>query len=158
MRLSIDLPNARLVRQGAQNLDAEIPQVGRRQIRTSLNRIIRIMQAYPPERPGQYRTGSHPILGTTYIAVRYKRTGRLGRSWVIERKGDNGYVIKNDARSPKTRKRYAQYVVGNAYGAGQAWMHKGRWDVFRDVVDDEMQTLPAPINREIEMVARRNNV
>jgi len=158
MQLSITLSRGELVRQGAENLSAEIPQIGRRQIRTVMERIKRRMQAYPPERPGQSITGRHPILGTTYTAVRYRRTGRLGRSWRIDRVGNTGYLIANDARDPRTGRRYGQYVVGDAYGTGQAWMHKGRWQVLRDVVDEEVSRLPAPIEREIEMVARRNNL
>lgn len=155
MQLSISLGRGELVRQGLQDLNAEIPKIGRRGIRTVMERIKRRMQVYPPERPGQSRTGSHPVLGTTYIAVRYRRTGRLGRSWVIERNGNTGYILKNDARSPRYGRRYTKYVVGDAYGQSQAWMHKGRWQVTRDVVEEEVAKLPAPIEQEITMVARR---
>lgn len=141
MRISVDV-RGELVRQGAQNLNAEIPQVGRRQIRTVLERIKRRMEGYPPERPGQ----------------RYKRTGRFFYSWGIDRVGNTGYVLKNTARSPKTRKEYGQYVVGNAYGLKQAWMHKGRWELLRDVVDQEVAELPDDVEKEIVMVARRENL
>jgi hypothetical protein len=157
MQISIDV-RGELVRQGAENLKAEIPQVGRRQIRTRMERIRRRMQAYPPERAGQSVSSSHPILGTTYKAVRYRRTGRLGRSWTIERNGDKGYILRNDARDPRTGTRYPRFVVGDAYGLGQAWMHKGRWQLLRDVVDEEVATLPSAVEREIVMVARRNNL
>lgn len=154
MKLSITLGRGELVRQGLQDLNAEVPQIGRRGIRTVMERIKRRMQAYPPERPGQSRTGSHAVLGTTYIAVRYRRTGRLGRSWVIERDGNTGYIIKNDARNRYGR-RYTRYVVGDAYGQSQAWMHQGRWQVLRDVVEEELAKLPPQIENEITMVARR---
>lgn len=154
MQLRVTLSRGELVRQGAQNLEAEVPQVGRRQIRTVMDRIKRRMEAYPAERPGQSKTGSHPILGTTYTAVRYKRTGKLGRSWRIEKAGNSGYIIRNDARD-KRRRAYGRYVVGDAYGTGQAWMHRGRWQVLRDVADEEVAKLPPAVEREIEMVARR---
>jgi hypothetical protein len=155
MQLSISLRNGVLVRKGLQDLNKEIPQIGRQQIRTRLERIKRRMQAYPPERPGQSVRVEHPVLGYTIKAKRYKRTGRFGRSWSIERIGNTGYMLKNDARDPRTRRRYGHYVVGNAYGAGQAWMHKGRWEVLRDVAEEELQTLPPAVEREINMVARR---
>jgi len=142
MQIRITLERGELVRQGAQNLNAEIPQVGRRQIRTVMERVKRRMEAYPPERQGQ----------------RYKRTGRFFRSWGIDRIGNTGYLIKNTARDPRTRKEYGRYVVGTAYGTGQAWMHKGRWELLRDVVEEELQRLPPAVEREIALVARRNNL
>jgi hypothetical protein len=158
MQLAITLRRGELVRQGIENLDAEIPQIGRRRIRTALERVKRRMQAYARERSGQSMVVSHATLGKVYVAVRYRRTGRLGRSWTIDKAGDSGYVIKNNARDPRTGKAYGHYVVGNAYGTGQAWMHKNRWQVLRDVVDEEVAALPRPVEAEIEMVARRNNL
>lgn len=130
MQLTIT-SNVGLVRQGLQDLGAEIPKIGRRKIFDAMNRITREMEGYPPERPGQ-----------TYV-----RTGRLGFSWDVKRL-DDGYVITNNARS-RYGQYYAQYVVGNAY------VHPGRWQVFRDVVAAEMAKLPQAVADAIEMVARR---
>lgn len=142
MRLEIGV-NGEVVRQGLEDLQAEIPKIGRRRLRTVMNRIVRIMQAYPPERPGQT----------------YQRTGTFFRSWKIEEITDKkygGYNIENTARSRnRKRTRYGIYVVGSAYGTRQAWMHRGRWLVFRDVVDEEVKKLPQPIAEDIVMVARR---
>jgi hypothetical protein len=159
MQISIDV-RGELVRQGAENLSAEIPQVGRRQLRTRMERIKRRMQAYPPERAGQSVSAQHATLGKVYRPARrrYRRTGRLGRSWEIAQNGDKGYILRNDARDPRTGTRYPRFVVGDAYGTGQAWMHKGRWLVMRDVVDEEIATLPPAVEREIAVVARRNNL
>ena len=121
-----------LVRQGLENLQAEIPQIGRRHIYDMVNRITREMEGYPPERPGQ----------------RYERTGRLGFGWKVE-KLDNGYRVYNDTL-------YTKYVVGSAYGTNQAWMHVGRWQKYRDVVDREVAKLPDEIADEVVMVARRD--
>jgi hypothetical protein len=159
MQISIDV-RGQLVRQGAENLNAEIPQIGRRQMRTRMERIKRRMQEYPPERPGQSVTGSHAVLGRTYRPAkrRYRRTGRLGRSWTILNNADKGYALRNDARDPRRGTRYARFVVGDAYGTGQARVHEGRWQVLRDVVDEEVATLPPAVEREIQIVARRNNL
>ena len=137
MQLSIRVDGV-LVRKGLQDLTAEIPKIGRRQIYDAMNRITRKMEAYPPERPLQ----------------KYVRTGRLGFSWWVKRL-DDGYTISNDVRSIRTGKPYAVYVVGDAYGTRQAWMHVGRWLVFRDVVDVEMERLPGGVAKQIVMVARR---
>ena len=136
MQLTIK-SNVGLVRQGLQDLSAEIPKIGRRRIYDAMNRITREMEGYPGERPNQ----------------RYVRTGNLGASWRVDRL-DDGYRISNFARGPKGRL-YTRYVVGDAYGLGQAWMHRGRWQLFRDVADAEIEKLPAEVVKEIDMVARR---
>ena len=135
MQLTIKV-NGELVRKGLQDLTAEIPKVGRQQIRTVMNRIVRRMQEYPSERLGQ----------------RYRRTGRLFASWKIE-EVKSGYTVANTAA--RKGRAYGQYVVGDAYGTSQAWMHKGRWLVMRDVVEQEVEKLPQEIENEIYMVARR---
>ena len=150
MRLSITV-DGELVRKGLQDLEAEIPKIGRQQIRTVVNRIVRRMQVYPPEPAHRTRVSQHATLGT--IFTKTGRTGRLFRSWaVLEIKG-KGYAVEN--RAAKRGKEYARYVVGDAYGTGQAWMHKGRWMIYRDVVDEEVEKLPKPIAEQIVMVARR---
>ena len=120
MKLSIRVRDE-LVRQGLENLSAEIPAIGRRRMRTILERVKRIMEAYPSERPGQ----------------KYVRSGRMFRSWRIEKLGNNkGYSLGNVAKFKGNA--YPHFVVGNAYGTGQAWMHRGRWPQFRTVTEKEL--------------------
>lgn len=137
MKLSIRV-RTELVRQGLENLSEEMPQIGRRRIRTILERVKRIMEAYPSERPGQ----------------KYVRTGRMFKSWRIEKLANNkGYSLGNVAEFKGVS--YPQYVVGDAYGTSQAWMHKGRWSNFREVTEEELEALPKAIEDEIVMVAKR---
>jgi hypothetical protein len=70
-----------------------------------------------PERPGQG----------------YVRTGNLGRSVALEQDGLSSRVNVNSG--------YETYVIGNADGTGQAWMHAGRWPTLRSAVDDEVAKL-----------------
>jgi len=135
MQLTIK-SNVGLVRQGLQNLSGEPVKIGRRKIYDAMNRITRAMEGYPAERPGQ----------------RYVRTGNLGASWQVHRM-EAGYQIVNNARRKGIL--YTGYVVGNAYGTGQAWMHEQRWQLFRDVADAEIEKLPEEVARELDMVARR---
>ena len=128
--------NVGLVRQGLQDLGAEIPKIGRRKMYDAVNRITREMEGYPPERQGQ----------------KYVRTGRLGFSWRVHRL-DTGYVISNNAS--RRGRYYTRYVVGDAYGHGQAWMHVGRWQKFKTVVDAEIEKMPQQIVNEIEISGRR---
>lgn len=130
-QLSITIVNAEIVRKGLQDLSAEIPKIGRQQIYRTAQAIVRTMKQYPPPPPA-----------STYV-----RTGTLGAGWQITSR-DNGYMISNDTP-------YAKYVVGNAYGLEQAWMHQGRWQLQRDVTEDEVAKLPPEIENEISMVARR---
>lgn len=133
MKLSIT-SNVPVVRQGLENLNKAMPTIGRRRMYDMMNRITRKMEEYPAERPGQ-----------TYV-----RTGKLYGGWGVT-KLDEGYRVYNNVK-------YTKWVVGNAYGQSQAWMHKGRWQVFRDVVDAETEKLPEEIRDEINTVARRNNI
>lgn len=130
-QLSITVTGAELVRKGLQDLSAEIPRIGRQQIYRTAQAIVRTMRQYPP-----------PPSASTYV-----RTGTLGAGWQIQSKPD-GYTISNDTP-------YTKYVVGNAYGLEQAWMHQGRWQLQRDVTEDEVSKLPEEIEKEISMVARR---
>ena len=80
MRLTVGV-EGEIVRKGLQNLSAEIPKIGRQQIRTVMNRIVRRQQAYPAERAGQ----------------KYRRTGNLFSHWKIE-EVRNGYQLSNTAK------------------------------------------------------------
>lgn len=130
-QLSIQVTGAELVRKGLQDLGAEIPKIGRLQIYQTSQAIIRTMKTYPP-----------PPATSTYI-----RTGTLGAGWMVVPRND-GYTVRNDTP-------YTKYVVGNAYGLEQAWMHQGRWQLLRDVTEEEVSKLPPEIDNQITMVARR---
>ena len=130
-QLSIQINNADIVRRGLQDLSAEIPKVGRLQIYQAEQNIVRRMKEYPP-----------PPSTSTYV-----RTYTLQSGWTIT-PNTNGYTIRNNTS-------YTKYVVGNAYGLEQAWMHVGRWQLLRDVQEDEVSRLPEKIINEITLVARR---
>jgi hypothetical protein len=130
-QLSITVKNADVVRKGLQDLAAEIPKIGREQIYRTGQAIVRRMKEYPPPPPQSL----------------YVRTGTLGGGWTLT-SNTNGYTVRNNTP-------YTKYVVGNAYGLEQAWMHVGRWQVFRDVQEEEVAKLPPEIDNHITMVARR---
>lgn len=138
-----------LVRKGLQDLSAELPKIGRQQIRTLMERVKRKMQEYPPEPSHRTKTAQHGILGLIYTKT--GRTGRLGSSWKIE-PADNGYRLDNVAP-------YAIYVHGDAYGG----IHNSHpsfkpWNKTRNVMDEEIEKLPREIEDEIVIVARRNGL
>lgn len=140
MQLKVKIENARLVRQGLENTAAQVPRIGRKAIYDRLQKLVsKVLKKYPPPRPGQ----------------RYKRTFRFKRSWRLTRHRDDGWMIRNDARAGKRRRRYGKYVVGDAVGRGQAWMHKGRWFVMRDKVEEALSDLPKDVTKKIHLYARR---
>jgi len=152
MKLTIQV-KGELVRQGLQDLAAEIPKIGRRQIRTVTNRVVRRMQAYPGNRIPE-RTGEHPILGR--IITKHTRTGLYGRSWKIEEVA-SGYRIENTAA--RKGRQYGVYVGGDAYGNHQQWYHaKTKWLLLKDVVDEEILKLPPEIESEITTAAHRKGL
>ena len=136
-QLTFRIKGAKLTRRGLENLGVEIPKISRLRIRKTLDRVVREMKIYPPQRPGQI----------------YVRTFKLKRGWKVKRAGATGYRILNEARF--RGRRYAKYVVGSATGERQAWMHRGRWPLFRNVVDAEGAKLPREMARHIKLHARK---
>lgn len=131
--------NSKLVRMGLQNLDAEIPKIGRRQIYEQAELIIKRMQSYPEKRPRQ----------------KYVRTFLFRRSWELERI-DTGYRISNAATQKGIT--YPKFVVGSILGGGQAWMHAGRWQTFKEVTEAGVGALPAKVEEQIRIAGRKTNV
>lgn len=85
-----------------------------------------VVKPYPPQRPKQ----------------RYKRTGRLGARWKSAGTPDGARIYNEQP--------YAGYVVGDASGKGQAWMHAGRWWLARDVVEAARPKLREALVREMD--------
>jgi hypothetical protein len=82
---------------------------------------------------------------------RYKRTGQLANRWAVEKRGGGVFAITNRAQDRRGRF-YAAYVVGDAAGKSQAWMHRGRWWRFAEVIKDRLghlrRRLAERLNRE----------
>ncbi len=133
MQLSFSFRNAELTRMGLQNLDAEIPKIGRKQIYQTAQAVVRREKIYPSR-----------------SASRYTRSYRFRAGWTIEQY-ELGYRIMN--RVP-----YGHYVVGDAFGGNQAWMHQGIWVPFREVADEEAAKLPEAIRNELSLAIRRNKL
>ena len=85
---------------------------------------------------------------------RYKRTFKLKRGWRVMRKGPTGYTILNHASF--RGRGYTKYVVGDAKGSQQAYMHAGRWKILRWEVEAEFEKQPKAIADNIHFFVRRN--
>jgi hypothetical protein len=95
-------------------------------IRSSMESVVKVMQKYPRKRPFQ----------------KYIRTDTFKNAWELNRT-PSYFEIKNFAEQKGIV--YPSYVVGDATGQGQAWMHVGRWKVFRQVFEDVFSRLPKSI-------------
>lgn len=158
VRLSVSLRNGELVKKDLEDLAfSEGPKVSAGRIRGRLEsariKLIRYPAAfegpYPWKTPKQRRYVMMMIrLGK--IVLPYRRTGKYGQSWRVEKKetGRVGYTLK----SPLS---HAKYVSGSAYGTDQARIHQSRWPLLRDVVEEAIAMLPQEIADDIVMVARR---
>ncbi len=89
---------------------------------------------YPPKVPNQ----------------KYKRTGRLGRSWRAMNPRPGVWTILNKAN--QGRGEYAHFVVGNKVGDGQAFMHRGRWWKAREIIEEDTPTLTQALSEEINKI------
>lgn len=89
---------------------------------------------YPRKRPGQ----------------RYKRTFTLKRSWQHRRIKRLVHAIINDAR--QKGKTYPVWVVGDALGRRQAWMHKDRWWTGRGEVENELPALVSGLKTDVRKI------
>lgn len=125
--------DSELVRQGLQDLAAEIPKVGRLGVFRTAQRIAKRLRIYPPERPDQ-----------TYV-----RTNTLKNSVEIIPLG-NGYNISVDPVSPKGVA-YGEYVLGDADGNNQAWMHVGVWSPFANVALEEIYEMPDDVVEQLKL-------
>ncbi len=122
-----------------QKVRAEVPQIAEKNINAVVKRVQKQMQNYPPPPSGS----------------RYTRTYLFKNSWRITKQA-RGFKLENTAST--RRGRYGNYVVGDALGAGQAWMHVGRWLLFRDVVDYEMTQLPDAVEENLKLVINKNGL
>ena len=126
------IEGAKLIRQGLEDTTDAIPKIGRRQIYLALLRVMTRGKTYPGKRPK--KKGLRP----------YVRTSTLRRGWNLVNLEDQGYELSVEATSPRGHP-YEVYVLGDEDGEGQAYMHVGRWPLYRTLVDEELSRLPEVI-------------
>lgn len=135
VQITIQVKNAELVAKGLSNIRAEIPRISSKTIEDAAKRIVKEMRNYPPERAGQ----------------KYVRTYKLRDSWKITSRANGFAVTGNPINKGRA---YGRYVVGDGTGAGQAFMHVGRWLLFRDVAEYETTKLPPLVEERIRLKAK----
>ena len=92
------------------------------------------LRTYPPELPNQ----------------RYVRTGKRYRATRVEYLGGQSYRLISD---PSYKGRSADpYVLGDAYGQGQARIHQGRWALIKDVVEKSIERILTRVREEFNRI------
>ena len=116
MQLAFEIKGYNRIRNGLRRLVADHPKEADKAIEKFNRRQVRRLRSkrYPAKRPNQ----------------KYKRTFQLRRGWRTRQVRTGEHEIRNVMS-------YAPYVVGQK----QAWMHKDRWWVAKDVVEEETPTL-----------------
>jgi len=144
--------NATLVAQGLQDLEAEIPKVGRLQIYRTMQRIQKRMRR-PGKRP------SHPIRWVSEKQKRAffategfgrgiptRRTNEYVNAWELV-KLENGYGLMNPLPQ-------AKFIGGGPFGGSQSMIHQDRWELLRTAFVDETAKLPEDVLEEIKITAK----
>lgn len=125
---SIEVRGVNRVRNSLRRLAADTPELIDSDIRDWSQDTRKALKGtkYPAKRPGQ-----------TYV-----RTGRLANSFAVNREGKASYAIQNRAS-------YAVYVIGDARGQNQAWMHEGRWWTMREEIEKRTPELVKKLTRTL---------
>jgi hypothetical protein len=129
------------VKQGLRVVGDAIPRATDRLVKKTMEAARDEVRTYPPELPGQ----------------KYKRTGRRYRATKVVRADTRAYRLESNPVYPGGRTANP-FVVGDAKGLGQAWMHVGRWTKIKDAVDKHVKALLKDISQEIGAILRRSGM
>jgi len=145
--------NLPIVRQGLEDLTADIPKVGRQRLYRTMQAIQRRMRKpgkainYPVKWDSEKQRRAFFATNGFGRGIPTIRTDKYVKGWKILKLND-GYRMTNNTG-------YAKYVGGTAFGTEQSNIHKSRWGVLRDEVDAEIENLPDEIEDDIDLAARR---
>jgi hypothetical protein len=153
IQISVKVTNGKLVRQGLEKLDQEIPKIGQQRIYNTMLRIRRRL-ATPPRRPWYPLDWDSDRQRRFVLAMLRKRgslpyrpTGRYEKNWhIVKQKA--GYSIENTSS-------FARYASGSASGEGQSHIHEGRRPLLARVVEEEVRDLPREIDEGISYYGRK---
>lgn len=158
--------NAKLVAKRFENLRKSIPQIGKSRMQEAAREIQRRLRipGKSPTYPINWDSDRQRI---AFFAsngfgggIPHIRTGQSALGWKIVPL-PNGYRIENNKKSRKiakvrgSGKPFAVYIWGDARGMGQSNIHKGRWPLFRDIVDAVVRRLPKSVRESLVSLVKR---
>jgi len=156
-QLTLKVTNAEVVRKGLEDFSAEVPKISRRRIYNVMLKVRTRMRKpgkainYPVKWDSEKQRRAFFATNGFGRGIPARRTGKYPAGWNIVAAGEIGYRIENSVP-------YSQYVGGMAYGVGQSSIHRGRWELLRDVFEQEVENLPKDIEDNITFVARRGGL
>jgi hypothetical protein len=149
--------NAELVRQGLQDMGADIPKIGRQGIYRTMQRISKRLQK--PGAPIFYPVNWDTVKQRkAFFATdgfgRGIPTGRSGdyqKGWKIIERLPRGYEMTNTAEG-------ARHIGGDFEGQGQSRIHMERWPLVFEILNEEIGKLPDDISAELRIYAAGHNL
>lgn len=163
IQLSAQLRNVELVQKRFEDFSGDVMKVGVKTIYDIVFKGRNELATYPPAYAGdpphewaseKQRRYVMWAIKTGRIQVPYKRTGKYGWEWRIQR---DRSIPQSDGIAYRlyNKQPYAVWVSGDAEGEKQARIHQGRWTPFRQRADQIIEKVPATIQQKITEVARR---
>lgn len=132
-QITVTIKGADVIQSGLKKLGLAVTNMPAAVVRPEMDAARDELRTYPAELPGQ----------------RYVRTGARYRATRVEAGSNNQYVKSYTLKSdPTYRGRSADpYVVGDAYGRGQAGIHQGRWALIVNVVEKALDRMVEKANQ-----------
>ena len=129
------------VYQSLRNVGDAIPRITDKAVKNAMTAARDEVRTYLPIRPGQ----------------RYKRTGKRYRATQVVKAGLRAYRLESNPVY-KNGRTANPYVIGDAFGRGQAWMHAGRWKLIYPTVQKWIAPLMAEITVNLSQLLRREGL
>jgi hypothetical protein len=142
MQISVRLSNLDNVIRGVRRFGAALLGVNKRAMDRAMRKAGRKARGFFPA--GAVMGYDVPPRGD------YQRTGEYGVSFHV-------YETRTGARL-EVGAAYARYVGGDSEGQGQAWMHRGRWPVISDAVNEELDALVQEVDADLSAVIRQEGI
>lgn len=138
--ITVKVDNGR-VYQSLRNVGDAIPRITDKAVKNAMTAARDEVRTYPPERPGQ----------------RYRRTGKRYRATQVVKVGLRAYRLESNPVY-KGGRTANPYVIGDAFGKGQAWMHAGRWKLLYPTVKRWIAPLLTEIEMSLSQLLRREGL
>lgn len=152
IQMTIQAYGAELVRQGLEDMTAEIPRIGRKRIYGAMRRAQGILKTvksrprYPIQWDSERQKRAFFATDGFGRGIPTRRTGASLR-WEITNTG-TGYMLSVAAD-------WAGYLYGHYDGGGQSRIFEGTYPLFRDVVENQITNLPPEIEQDITYYGRQ---
>lgn len=137
-QISLKITNLDNVQMGIHKLGPAIKDVAQSDL---LETMQAVEKSYWGGEPGGYSVPERP-------GQDYERTSNLRNSTYTMQTGLTVTIVSN-AYSPHGQP-YSRWVLGDATGKGQAWMHQGRWPALAAEVEDAAQKFVDKADRRIQ--------